>query len=163
MPARAIRAVAALALIPVLFVAGCGPGSARAEAGAAVRLPACDGSRPARPDLVQVVCASDAIMARRLAWSAWGKPVATAVGEAVVDLCAFEDCHTGSYSAVPIVLVASKLVTCPKGVRAYTRLQYVFVGTSPFQGLPANMNYSNFMFGSARAGMPRDQTVQFAC
>jgi hypothetical protein len=41
---------------------------------------------------------------------------------------AFEDCHTSDDTPVPIVLVVSKIVTCPQRSRAYTRLQYVFVG-----------------------------------
>ena len=43
-------------------------------------------------------CHTKDIIARKLAWSAWGKPTATAIGTAVVDLCAYEDCHSGDYS-----------------------------------------------------------------
>jgi hypothetical protein len=68
-----------------------------------------------------VVCTSDPITGRRLAWPVRSKPVAAAVGEAVVDLCAFESRHTGSYLAFPIVLVASRIVTYPNHVRACTR------------------------------------------
>jgi hypothetical protein len=101
--------------------------------------------------------------ARRLAWSAWGKPVATAVGVAVVDLCAYEDCHTGTFGSVPIVMIASKIISCPKRARAYSRLEYVFVGRSPFAGLPAHMNFSNFLVGTGRTGPESDQTVTLGC
>jgi len=89
--------------------------------------------------------------------------VATAIGTAVVDLCAFSDCHTGSYQAVPIVVVASKIGRCGHGTQGYLRLQYMFVGRSPFAGLPANVKFSNFMTGAARPGPPHDQTVSLTC
>ena len=48
-----------------------------------------------------------------------GRPVATAAGTAVVDLCAMEDCHTGSYQSAPIVLIASAIrrLSAPIGIR----------------------------------------------
>jgi len=91
-----------------------------------------------------------------------GKPVATAIGVAVYDWCAFEDCHTGIYNTAPIVIIASKIVTCPKRAHAYSRLQYVFVGRSPFSSLPAHMNFSNIMFGS-HASPAANQTVLLGC
>ena len=48
---------------------------------------------------------------------------ALGAGEAVVDLCAYEDCHTGSFSTVPIRLVATKLAACAANKRAYTTLR----------------------------------------
>jgi len=72
----------------------------------------CGVSPQVKPTVVNVICGTTDITARKLAWSAWGKPVATAVGTAVVDLCAFSDCHTGSYQAVPIVVVASRIGRC---------------------------------------------------
>ena len=123
----------------------------------------CGGSPQVEPTVVNVICQTNDITARRLAWSSWGKPVATAIGTAVVDLCAFSDCHTGSYGSVPIVVVASKIGRCAKGAQGYSRLQYVFVGRSPFAGLPASVSFSNFMVGASRPGPPHDQTVSLSC
>jgi len=157
------RTVTATVLLPLLLVAACTPAATTGHAAASVTMADCGGGLHARPSLVQVICSSDVITARSLAWSAWGKPVATAVGVAVVDLCAFEDCHTGSFNSVPIVMIASKIINCPKRAHAYSRLQYVFVGRSPFSGLPAHMNFSNFLFGSGRAGPSPDQTLTLGC
>jgi hypothetical protein len=77
--------------------------------------------------------------------------VATGSGVALVDLCAFSDCHNSDYS------------TAPSGTRAYSRLQYVFVGVSPFQGLPAHMSFRNFMSAPHRPPPPKNQTVSLAC
>jgi len=128
-----------------------------------VKVADCFGRQQARPDVVRVICDNDAITARSLAWSEWGKPVATAVGVAVVDTCAFEDCHTGSFNSVPIVMIASRIINCPRRAPAYSRLQYVFIGHSPFSGLPAHMNFSNMMVGSRRAGPALNQTVTRGC
>jgi hypothetical protein len=89
--------------------------------------------------------------------------VATGSGVALVDLCAFSDCHNSDYSTAPIVVIASRLRACPSGTRAYSRLQYVFVGVSPFQGLPAHMSFRNFMSAPHRPPPPKNQTVSLAC
>ena len=89
--------------------------------------------------------------------------MATAVGTAVVDLCTYEDCHTGSYRSVPIVVIASELVRCG-GRRAYSRLQYVFVGGSPFPVMPANLKFPpNDIVGATRPIPSPDQTVSLSC
>lgn len=164
MLARATSAAVMAALLTLLLLlsacshpAGAGTGATR------IRMANCGVSPQAEPTVVNVICGTTDITARGLTWSAWGKPVATAIGTAVVDLCAFSDCHTGSYQAVPIVMVASKIGRCGKGTHAYSRLQYMFVGRSPFAGLPANMNFSNFMTGASRPGPPHDQTVSLSC
>ena len=98
------------ALLPVLLLAACG--HAAAPGPPPVTLSAC-GSGPAeRPGEVLVICFTNDITAQDLKWRAWGKPTASASGTALVDLCAYEDCHTGSYGTVPIILIASKLVRC---------------------------------------------------
>ncbi len=43
-----------------------------------------------------------------------------------------------------------------------TLLQYVFVGKSPFAGLPAHMNFSNYM-NPLSARPPANDTVLLAC
>jgi hypothetical protein len=162
MSARSRCAIAAILLTPVLVLTGCSPASP-AKPAALIRMDFCGDGPHVRPRLIDVLCASDAITARSLAWSGWGTQVATATGRAVVDLCAFQDCHTGSYGSAPIVLIASRIKDCSRGKRAYTRLQYLFVGRSPFQGTPANLHPSNFLFGTRRQGLPQNQTVDLTC
>ncbi|HEY6274858.1 MAG TPA: hypothetical protein VIX86_00865 [Streptosporangiaceae bacterium] len=122
----------------------------------------CGGGLRVRPTVVNVICQTNDITARSLTWSAWGRPFTIGSGTAVVDLCAFEDCHTGSYQNFPIVVIASRIERCGKATQVYSRLQYVFVGPQPFAGLPASMNFSNFMAGSGRPG-PGNQTVSLSC
>lgn len=123
----------------------------------------CGGSAQARPTVVEVICQTNDITARDLTWSGWGDPVATASGTGVADLCAAEDCHTGEYASDPIVLIASGLAKCPGPSQGYQRLQYVFVGTSPFQGVSASQNFSEFMAAPGRPGLPANQTVRLNC
>ena len=159
---RALTAAGAV-LLALVILAACGPAATPGHAATSVKMVDCFGRLQARPGAVQVICQSDAITARSLAWSRWGKPVATAIGIAVYDWCAFEDCHTGTYNTAPIVIIASKIVTCPKRAHAYSRLQYVFVGHSPFSSLPAHLNLSNLMSGTDRPGPPANQTVLLGC
>jgi hypothetical protein len=155
--------VMATLLVPLLLLSACSHPVAAGSGVTRITMADCGGSPQVEPTVVNVICQTNDIIARGLTWSHWGKPVATAVGTAVVDLCAFEDCHTGSYQSAPIVVVASKIGKCGKGTRGYSRLQYVFVGRSPFAGLPAGMNFSNFMAGASRPGLPRNQTVSLTC
>jgi hypothetical protein len=99
----------------------------------------CGGSLRAQPDVVNVTCLNNSVMARRLRWSSLGGPIATATGSAVVDLCAYEDCYAGDYVTVPIVIIASKIVRCSRSAHAYSELQHVFVGRSPYASVPAGM------------------------
>jgi hypothetical protein len=158
--ARATRAALALAL-PLLFLAACG--HAAGPAAAPVTMSYCGGGAQARPSVVSVICTTDDITARNLAWTGWGSPVAVASGRAVVDLCAFEDCHMGLYGSDRVVLVASKITECAPGRRAYSRLQYVFVGRSPFQGLSDKMKFTGFISGASRPAPPANQTVSLTC
>ena len=162
--ARATSAVAMAALlVPLLLLSACSHPAGAGTGATRVTMANCGVSPQVEPTVVNVICGTTDITARDLRWSAWGKPVATAIGTAVVDLCAFSDCHTGSFKAVPIVVAASKIGRCGHGTRGYSRLQYMFVGRSPFAGLPANVNFSNFMTGAARPGPPHDQTVSLTC
>jgi len=162
--ARATSAVVMAALlVPLLLLSACSHPAGAGTGATRVTMANCGVSPQVKPTVVNVICGTSDITARRLTWSDWGKPVATAIGTAVVDLCAFSDCHTGSYQAAPIVVVASRIGRCGPGTQGYLRLQYMFVGRSPFAGLPANVNFSNFMTGAARPGPPRDQTVSLTC
>jgi hypothetical protein len=155
------RVALAALLFGVPLVAGCG--GAAAPVGPAVTLSFCGNDPEPAPAVVQVVCNTDDITARDLAWAGWGKPTATAQGVAVVDLCAYEDCHTGAFGTVPIRLVASKIGPCGSGKRGYTTLRYVFIGGSPWAGVPADMKTSNYIAGAGRTLPPADQTVELAC
>jgi hypothetical protein len=160
---RTTRAVVVTILVfPLVLLTACSRPSSSGAAPVAITMTDCGGSPQVRPAVLEVICATNSITARSLAWSAWGKPVATAEGTAVVDLCAYEDCHTGTYNSFPIVMIASGVVSCAKSAHAYSRLQYVFVGRSPFQGLPAHMNFANFDVGTSRPS-PGNQTTSLSC
>jgi len=160
MPASTVRraAVAALVLAPVL--AGCGnPAPVRPAA----TMSLCGSDPQPAPTVVAVVCNTDDITARNLTWASWGKPTATARGVAVVDLCAYEDCHTGAYSTVPITLTVSTLTACPASKRGYLTLRYAFADGSPWPGLPADTGTSGYIAAPNRPLPPRNQTVALTC
>lgn len=157
MLARTIR----VAAIAALFAAGCS--HAPASAPSQVTVAFCGGGPQAMPAVVQVVCNTDDITAGHLVWTDWGSQTATANGTAVVDLCAYEDCHTGSFGSVRIKLIASKITKCPKNVRAYSTLRYVFADGTPWPGIPANVSTSGYMAAPGRPLPPANQTVALAC
>lgn len=148
------------ALFPVWFLAACAHAT---TAPPRVTLSFCGTGPQAMPTVVQVVCNTNDLTARNLVWTAWGKPTATASGTAVADLCAYEDCHTGSFTSVRIRLIASKIASCAKNGRAYSTLRYVFVGASPWQGIPANVKTSGYIAGPGRPLPPANQTVSLTC
>jgi hypothetical protein len=154
------RPAAFAALILLALAAGCGhPVPVRP----AVTLSFCgDGPQPA-PTVVEVICNTDDLTARNLVWSGWGNATATAAGTAVVDLCAYTDCHTGAFSTVPVRLVASKITACPSGKRAYTTLRYLFAHGSPWAALPADFTTSGYIAAPDRTLPPADQTVPLTC
>jgi hypothetical protein len=164
-----MRSGAALGALAVALaatgLAACSGSAGPATAGPAARvvMTQCGEPPQPRPDVVQVICQTNDIIARHLAWAGWATAVATGSGVAVVDLCAFSDCHNSDYTSAPIVVIASRLRACPDGTRAYSRLQYVFVGASPFQGLPAHVSFRNFMDAPGRPHPPRNQTVSLTC
>jgi hypothetical protein len=162
---RASRAGAAAAAVTVLMLllSACTDQAPRPAPPPSATLAFCGGSAQARPTVVEVICSTNDITARNLTWSGWGRSVATASGTGVVDLCAAEDCHTGEYASASIVLVASDLTRCNGERRGYQRLQYVFVGTSPFQGVSASQDFSDFMAAPGRPGLPANQTVRLSC
>jgi hypothetical protein len=162
MLARTRAAATAAAVLAWLLLSACShPASPAPER---VTMAYCGSGPQARPQVLEIVCGTSDITADRLAWSSWGGQIATAVGTAVVDTCAYEDCHTGSYTSVPIVLVASEIVRCGRSTQAYTRLQYVFVGGSPFSGLPANgVDFSHFIAAPDRPSPPANQVVSLTC
>lgn len=139
-PGRAVHgpARAGLLLLAALLVIGCSQQGPPSTGAATARLADCGGSPQVRPSVVVVLCADSGITAHGLRWAGWGAPVATATGTAVVNVCEYSDCHTGSYRSYPIVLVLSRLLTCPGRTKAYGRLQYLFAGPQPFrEGSPA--------------------------
>jgi hypothetical protein len=158
---RRAAATAATALLPLLLLSACG--HAAAPVPPPVTLSFCGSNPQPMPTVVEVICNTDDITARNLAWTSWGKLTATAKGTAVVDLCAYTDCHTGSYSDVPIRLIASKIADCAKNTRAYSVLRYVFVHGTPWPGVPANLNTSHYIAAPDRTLPPADQTVSLTC
>jgi hypothetical protein len=161
MSRRLVRHAVAAGLCSLLFVAGCGHSGPPVPP--AVTMSFCGGGPQAAPAVVEVICDTDDITARNLAWTDWGKPTATGKGTAVVDLCAYEDCHTGDLSTVPIRLVASRIARCAGNRRAYLTLRYVFVDGSPWSGIPADLKTSGYIAGPGRILPPRNQTVGLSC
>jgi hypothetical protein len=121
-------AIAAATGASLLMLSACSHAAGPARVPAPVTMTYCGSGPQVRPSVLEIVCGTSEIAARSLTWSAWGKQIATGVGTAVVDLCTYEDCHTGSYGSAPIVVIASKIVRCTRGTQAYSKLQYVFVG-----------------------------------
>ena len=161
MPARMMYRAAIAALLSVLFLAGCTHSAAPVPR--AVTMSFCGTNPQPAPTVVEVICNTDDITARNLVWTAWGKPTATAKGTAVIDTCAYEDCHTGAFGTVPIRLIASRIAACAGSKRAYTTLRYVFVAGSPWPGVPANMTTSGYISAPDRPLPPRNQTVGLSC
>lgn len=147
----------------LVLLAATACGHATGAVTAPVTMSFCGGSPEASPDVVLVVCYTDDITARDMAWSAWGKPVATGRGTAVIDLCAYNDCHTGSFGSTPIELIASKIMPCGQRGKAYSQLRYVFPKGTPWPGTPANTDTSGYLTGSHRVLPPADQTVSLTC
>lgn len=161
MPVRMLYCAAIAAQLSVLVLAGCSHSAGPVPP--AVTLSTCGGDPQPMPTVVEVVCNTDDITARNLVWTAWGKPTATATGMALVDLCAYEDCHTGDLSTVPIKLIATKVAACGTNKRAYTTLRYVFADGSPWPGIPADINTSNYIAAPNRTLPPKNQTVELTC
>jgi len=161
MLARTRAAAMAAAVLPWLLLSACSHPASPAPT--RVTMAYCGSGPQVRPDVLEIVCGTSDITADNLTWSSWGRQIATGVATAVVDTCAYEDCHTGSFTSVPIVVVASQLGWCG-GTMAYSRLQYVFVGGSPFSGLPANSgNFSDFIAAPDRPTPPANQVVSLTC
>jgi hypothetical protein len=155
------RAAVVTVLVGSLALAACGHPAGPVPP--PVTMSFCGGTAQATPDVVLVVCNTDDITARDLTWTAWGKSTSTATGTALVDLCAYSDCHTGAYGTVPIRLIASKIVACGGHARAYSRLRYVWPDGTPWPGIPADMNTSGYIAGPGRDLPPANQTVDLAC
>lgn len=161
MAAKGALATAVRLILLAALLAGCSHSPGAAAGRAVARLANCGSKPEPRPAVIVIVCANNSITARDLKWSNWGKPVTAAIGTAVVDLCAYTDCHTGSYRSAPIVVIATRLVRCSARVSGYSRVQYVFAGTSPFQGTPAGTKYfSHFLTGPSRPGPSSQALVQ---
>jgi hypothetical protein len=156
-----IRALAAVAMAVMLAVSACSHTTTSDRV--PVTLALCGTSPAVAPDLIEVICNTDDITARDLTWSAWGKPTATGRGTAVVDVCAYIDCHTGAFSSAAIVLRASGLMRCGTHEVAYASLHYTWVHGSPWPGMPASASTSQFLAGADRPLPPASQTVALTC
>jgi hypothetical protein len=134
---RRYRLLALVAAALAVLTAGCSSPAKPAASAAPHRLADCAGKPQLRPSEVAVRCADNSLTADHLTWSGWGTPVATATGVAVINTCEFQECHTGAYATYHVVLVVSGALNCPKGGRAYARIQYMFVGH--FNAWPAGV------------------------
>lgn len=156
--ARIAGLVTAVALA-ALLMAGCTQSAGKSPA-RRVELSFCGGALRSQPGVIDISCSDNGVTARQLRWSGWGRSVATATGSAVVDLCAYEECFAGNYVTVPIVVITSKIRQCPGHRQAYSRMQYVFVGSSPYKGLSAT---SSIPDGSIVPSDPGNQTAILGC
>src|ERR1022692_1987336 len=95
-----------VAAVLALLAAGCSQSAKPAASSAPRNLADCLGRPQVQPAIAVVRCADASLTGRELKSSGWGSPVATATGM-VVNNCEFIDCHTGSCSAYPVVLVVS--------------------------------------------------------
>lgn len=163
MRARTRAAAAAAAMALPWLTSACSHAAAPVAGPAPVTMAYCGSGPQVRPGQLEIVCGTSYITAGHLAWSSWGRQIATAVGTAVVDVCAYEDCHTGSYTSASIVVIASKPVPCGRNAQGYSRLQYVFVGASPFAGVPGGATSANFISAPDRPSPPANQTVALTC
>lgn len=156
MPVTARRASALTIAIALLatMVAACSHAAASPGPASNRRLADCGGNPQTKPQVVVITCSNQAITVHDVNWSAWGGKVATGTGSAIVNVCAFQDCHTGAYGSYPVVVVASGAVACRGGVSGYGRIQYMFVGTSPFANLPPHMKVPAAFFGKPGVGPP---------
>jgi hypothetical protein len=157
------RAAVAATVGSLLLLPACSHAAPPTNVPAPVTMAYCGSGPQVRPTVLEIVCGTSEIAAGSLTWAAWGKPIATGVGTAVVDMCTYEDCHTGSYISAPIVVIASKIVRCTRDTQAYSRLQYVFVGGSPLPAVPAGAKYSNYIAAPDRSVPPADQTIGLTC
>jgi len=164
-PARTLLAAIGAGLFLVLFLAGCSQTAApaRPPGPPPVAMSFCGGDLQVQPDVVIVICNSGDITARDLKWTAWGTPTATATGTATVDLCAYNDCHTGSFGTTPIKVIISKIVRCAGSRRAYSRLRYIWTAGNPWPGTPANLDTSGYIAGPKRILPPANQQVSLTC
>ncbi len=153
-PAVTARAAVAAGLFPLLALTACS--QAAKPVPPPVTMSFCGGNAQVQPDVVIVVCDTGDITARDLKWTAWGKPAATATGTATVDLCAYNDCHTGSYGTTPIRVIISNIVRCGASGRAYSRLRYVFPAGHTLAGHARQPEYLRLR-GRAQADPPPGQ------
>jgi hypothetical protein len=160
-PIRRISALAAMLLLPLLLLAACSHSTPVGPPPVAIGY--CGSNLQMKPDVVLVVCNTDDITATSLKWSGWGNAMATAKGSATIDVCAYSDCANGSYTFVPIKVIASRIVTCAKKMRAYSTLRYVFPNGSPWPGLPADASTVGDLAAPNRPLPPKDQTVSLTC
>jgi hypothetical protein len=141
-----------VALVAALITA-CSHAAASSGGASSIRLADCGGTPQTRPQVVVVTCSSTDITAHNLKWANWGGKIATATGYAVVNMCAYSNCHTGAYASFPIVLAAFGAAACPRGGHGYASIEYMFAGRrSPFQELPPTMKVPADWWGPAGVG-----------
>ncbi len=105
------------------------------SSGAATRpriaLPNCLGKPVITPRQVTLSCGDAGFSVDRLRWTGWGESFAAGRGRARVNDCD-PSCADGQVHVFPAVLIASERQTCSGGTRAYRKIEYAFIGLSPF-------------------------------
>jgi hypothetical protein len=115
-----------IAVVGVALVASSCGGSATNPSA----IPDCRGHLHVKPQEIVLACADANFSAARLTWTGWGQATAYAQGLAGYNDCS-PSCAAGGYRFYPVVLIADGRQQCSR-TTAYARIQYAFIGTSPF-------------------------------
>ncbi len=92
-------------------------------------LDSCGGNRAVRPSSVSF-CGDGNFYLTNLKWSRWTASSAAASGQAYQNDCT-PFCAAGHFHTYRVLVALFRVVTCPNGRSAYTRLSYRFVGARP--------------------------------
>lgn len=85
-----------------------------------------------RPQKVILTCADANSWIEKIRWQDWGQPAAFGSGTIVANPCVpyCAAVPVAKFVHAPVVVVVSRLASCPGGYRAYTRLVYAFPGNT---------------------------------
>lgn len=118
-----LRIIAAVGL--ALVASSCGSSATKPSA-----IADCRGHLHVKPQEIVLACADANFSAARLTWTGWGQATAYAQGLAGYNDCS-PSCAASGYRFYPVVLIAGGRQQC-SGTSAYARIQYAFIGASPF-------------------------------
>jgi hypothetical protein len=96
-----------------------------------IALPDCLGHPVVKPTSVTLACADANFRIEHIQWTGWGESFAAGKGTAVVNDCE-PSCAGGHFHNYPMLLIVTGRQTCPSGRSAYEKIEYAFVGNSPF-------------------------------
>jgi len=83
-----------------------------------------------RPNKIIVACGDANFYFTNLVWSSWNGKQAVAKGITHLNDCN-PNCAAGHFHTYPTTITLSRPRSCSDGVRAYTRLGWLFQGTVP--------------------------------